>query len=162
MTKEEFLHDVSEWSSHRPLLFWALEIMKHSVDPVVEFGSGDGSTKFIRQYCIDNSMKFLTYDSNKEWAGKTGSTYIENFRTAGIYGPMSVALVDNAPGETRHEIMAIIKDICPLIVVHDSQEPGYELEKIWPLFKYRYDYKEFNTMASIVSNTIDVSLIKDL
>ncbi len=164
MTKEEFLEGVSDWCSHRPLLWWALNYRPVKLYPVVEFGSGEGSTEFLRKYCEDENTMFRSFDSSEEWAAKTGAVYIEDWRTADIYQNASIILVDNAPGEMRHEIMAIMKDRAELIIVHDSEPAatGYLLDRVWPLFKYRYDYKVFDTWATVVSNTIDVSLIKDL
>jgi len=47
MTKEDFLIDVQTWNDHLPLLWLALEATKDSELPVIEFGSGMGSTPYI-------------------------------------------------------------------------------------------------------------------
>lgn len=159
MTKEEFCKDIAGWDNHRRLLWPALEATKHLGLPVVEYGSGNGSTPYLRQYCKDNGLEFKTYDSHIEWAAQMDSIHIEDFRTADIYHPCCVALVDNAPGEMRHEEIAILKDIAQIIVVHDSETAatGYMLDRIWGLFKWRKDVMDGNTGASAISNFVDLN-----
>jgi len=163
MTQENFLKDVSNWNNHLPLLWLALEATIRSPYPVVEYGSGNGSTNYLRQHCFDNSREFISYDNNAEWAEQMGSILISDWSTADIYKRSSVILVDNSPGESRHEIMAIMKDRSDIIVVHDSEPAatGYLLDKIWPLYKYRINLTGGNTWASAVSNTIDLSIFVD-
>ena len=160
MNKEEFLKDVYGWDNHRPLLWLALEATIRSPYPVTEYGAGGGSTPYLRQYCSDANREFISYDSDREWADQMNSNLITNWSNADIYKRSSVILVDNAPGEMRHEIMAIMKDRADIIVVHDSEPEatGYFLEKVWPLFRYRVNLTGGNTWASAVSNTIDLSI----
>lgn len=160
MTKEQFLKDVSEWNNHLPLLWLALEATIRNPYPVIEYGSGLGSTNYLRQYCLQNHREFISYDNNREWAEQMGSNLITNWSNADIYKRSSVILVDNAPGEMRHEIMAIMKDRADIIIVHDSEPngKGYMLDKVWPLYRYRIDLTGGNTWASAVSNSIDLSI----
>ena|ERR1700760_152961 len=162
MTKEVFLKEVSGWNNHLPLLWLALEETKGSVLPVIEFGSGMGSTPYLRQYCQEAGREFNTYDGHKEWAEQMNSTLVTDWGTADIYKDSSVILVDNAPGEIRHEIMAIMKNRALIVVVHDSEAEatGYMLDKVWPLYKYRVNLTGGNTWASAVSNTIDLSIFE--
>ncbi|SRR6266496_541208 len=161
MTKDQFLRDVSGWNNHLPLLWLGLEDTQHNKHPVIEFGSGLGSTPILKQYCKDAGREFLSYDNNAEWAEQMGSILIPNWSTAEIYKRSSVILVDCAPGESRHEIMAIMKDRADIIIVHDTEKDGsgnYLYEKIWPLFKFRINLTGGSTWASAVSNTIDLSI----
>jgi hypothetical protein len=166
MTQEEFLKDIDTWCNHRVLLYEALELTKDSPYGVCEFGAGHGSTPFLRQYCKDANRTFVSYENDKEWADKVGSTFIDNFLTADIYTQYSVVLVDFAPGESRHEAVAILKDLARIIVIHDSEEGGsgnYMYSKIYPLFKYRKDYNitEGGAGATMLSNYIDFNPQKD-
>lgn len=161
MTKEKFLDNMGTWDNHRALLWQALELTKDSKLPVIEYGAGDGSTPYLRQYCLDANREFISYESNKEWAEKCGSVFIEDWMTADIYKDYSVVLVDCAPGEVRHEIMAVLKDKAEIIVVHDSEDAatGYMMYKVWPLFVYRKNYNKNGGGAesSMVSNKINVN-----
>lgn len=162
MTKEEFLKDVAPWCNHRYFLWEALQATEGSDLPVAEFGSGDGSTPFLRKYCEDAGRVFISYDGNQEWADKCGSIFIPDWRPADIYKPYSVVLIDHAPGEHRHEAIAILKDLADVIVIHDTEigAGGYMYDKIWHLFKYRVDHLPEGAGASAVSNSLDVSKFK--
>lgn len=161
MTQEYFLKDIDTWCNHRVLLWEALELTKDSSFGVCEFGAGHGSTPFLRQYCADANRTFVSYENDKEWADKCGSTFINNFLTSDIYTQYSVVLIDFAPGEHRHEAVAILKDLARIIVIHDSEVGGsgnYMYEKIYPLFKYRKDYNitEGGAGATMLSNYIQL------
>lgn len=160
MKKEQFLNDVAGWNNHLCLLWLALEETKSSPHPVIEFGSGQGSTKYLRQYCRESNRDFISYDNNREWADQMDSHLITNWSTADIYKRSSVILVDCAPGEIRHEIMAIMKDRADIVIIHDSEPEaiGYMLDKVWPLYRSRINLTGSKTWASAVSNSIDLSI----
>lgn len=133
--------------------------------PVAEFGSGLGSTSYLRDYCIYNNRLFYSYDSDWDWAQKMGSRHIDDWRAAeDIYKRYSVVLIDHAPGEHRHEAIAILKDLADIIVVHDTEKGagGYMFDKIWPLFIYRYDLAGEGAGATALSNKIDLSAMARL
>jgi len=146
-----FLKDVSNWCNHRPLLFAALEMTS---GPVIEFGSGDGSTKYLSAYCREYVRYFSTYDGNKEWADKTGSTYVEDWNDPVLYEPCSIAFIDHAPGEHRHIAIARFSQLADIVVIHDSEPAatGYMLDRIWHHFKARIDWESNGAWASMVSN----------
>lgn len=162
MEQSEFLKDVSTWNDHLPLLWLALEATKESNLPVAEFGSGFGSSTYLREYCKQNNREFLSYDNDKEWAEKTGAIHIPDWSTADIYKPYSVILCDEAPGDNRHKTVAILSDKADILVLHDSEENGggeYFYEKIWGLFKYRVNINKESggAGASAISNKFDVT-----
>jgi hypothetical protein len=159
MTKEEFLIDVQTWNDHLPLLWLALEQTKDSKLPVIEYGSGGGSTPYLRKYCLDNNREFISYDYNKEWAEKTGSTYVENWEQEIIYRECSVVLIDESPGEHRHESVLIMKDRADILVLHDVEEAGYMYDKCWEFFKYRVNCHkgQGGAEAAALSNKIDIT-----
>jgi len=150
MTKDEFLKDVGNWSNHRYLLWEALE---KTTGRVVEFGSGEGSTKFLSKYCQDNKRDFLSFDSNLEWANNTGAQFISNWDRLDLQN-IDVLLIDHAPGERRWIDIEKYKDIAKVIVIHDSEPSGhgYMLDKIWHLFPYRIDTETTGAWATLVSN----------
>ena len=155
MTKEIFLKNMTEWSSHRLLLWYAL---RHINGDVIEFGSGEGSTPFLYDYCVSTQRNFYSYENNKAWwSDKMGSYYVEDWNAADIYKKCAVILIDHAPGEHRHEAIAIMAQKAEIIVVHDSEEPGYMLDKVTPMFKYIV--KSIGTKIETValSNSIDVT-----
>jgi hypothetical protein len=154
MTKEGFCKEMTGDNNHRLLLWRALECTKGKV---VEFGSGWGSTPYLREYCLDSDRPFETYDNGKDWAERQGSTYVSDWDSIDPKG--SVILIDHAPGERRwYDVRKLLNNF-DIFVIHDSEPEGagnYQLENIWHLFKYRVDVKTVGAWATAVSNTIDV------
>jgi len=65
-----FLDDVQQWCSHRPLLQIALELTKDSQSPILELGTGYGSTEQLHRYIQNDNRKLFSLDTNKEWLTK--------------------------------------------------------------------------------------------
>lgn len=160
-----FLHNVSGWNDHRSLLYLALNLTNDCADPVIEYGSGEGSSGYLRAYCLDHDRPFFSYDSDKDWANKTGATFIEDWDKSDVFdGQISVAFVDHAPGEHRHIAMEKLANKADIVVIHDSEKiaTGYMLDKIWHLYKYRLNYNIEGACAAMVSNKIDVTVFDNL
>lgn len=161
MTKEEFLHDVSNWSNHRHLLWPALEATKDTKLPVLELGCGQGSTPYLRQYCADNGLELFSYDYSRQWAERFGAVPVDNWDNHSLWQKQyCVCLLDLSPGEYRKIALPKIK--AKIIVVHDSEPAAHNASdyQIRPLFRnYRFlkDYKTTGAWASAVSNFINVT-----
>lgn len=165
-----FLNDVTNWNNHRPLLLKAL--MCNSL-PILELGMGDGSTPFLQRYCQENDRILWSFDNNAEWAQKfylpnpPDNQFIDVFPADNIDfikqkigdRQWGVALVDNAPGESRWELIEFLKDKAEIIVVHDREPAatGYMLNKIYHLFDYKVDFQSDGAWATALSNVVDVS-----
>lgn len=157
MIRNSFLKEISGDNNHRLLLWYALRATKGNV---VEFGSGWGSTQYLRKYCLDENRTFESYDNGKDWAEKHGSTYVPNNNWDSINPEGGVILIDHAPGERRFIDIERLKDKFDIMVIHDSEPIGagdYKYENIWHLFKYRVDVKTDGAWATAVSNKIDMS-----
>lgn len=163
MTQESFLKDIGNWSNHRPLLWLALEATKGNV---LELGCGDGSTPYLQQYCQDTKRHLLSLDSNKEWADKFGASYAGDWSTYTEFNHISVALVDEAPGEHRKvSIEMLHKCQTEIVVVHDSEPRGwnasnYQVRPLFSKFKYAVDIKPneiHGAWATALSDTIDLT-----
>lgn len=182
MTKENFLHNVTDWENHRPLLWLALEATGSG--PVIEMGCGDGSTRQLHEYCSDTHRQLFSFDTDQDWINRFADCMththrfvriINNWHIAQDICPNpSVILVDHAPGERRIvDIKNYSDHMAPggIIVMHDTQPPptaaDYGYERIWNLFKYKVDLRvkmnenvsppQNRTWASAVSNDYDVS-----
>lgn len=165
--KELFVSE-NDWDSHRPMLYCAL---LNTNGAVVELGSGLGSTPLLRSYCADSNRAFYSFESNKEWAIKTGSIFVNGYIIRdgeSILNEMFINLmdlglmfIDFAPGEERKVALQQYAKMVAVLVVHDT-EPGaeyvYGLKEILSTFKYRKDYApEGKPWTTAVSNFIDVS-----
>jgi len=147
-----------DYSSHRELLYLVVSNNKEC-HPIAEFGSGYGSTPVLRKFCNENGIKFETWDTDKDWANLTGSTFVSSFKD--IFLLMGYILfIDGKPGEERKDLISIHKDKY-LLIIHDT-EPGanyvYGMADALSKFEYRLDYQpEGKPHTTAVSNFIDVT-----
>jgi hypothetical protein len=162
-----FLTEFNNWSNHRGLLLLGLHL---TGGDVMELGSGEGSTPYLRKYCENNRRSFQSYDNNREWCIKTGADYVYDWGNvidskANInYG---LIFVDHAPGERRHLDAIALSNAADILVLHDTEEGGagnYMWDKAWPYFKYRLNYNKTGggAGATLVSNKIDVNRFRGL
>lgn len=159
-----FLQTTGNWDNHRPLLLLGLFLTNGYV---VEFGSGEGSTKLLREYCAVHQRAFSTYENNEEWAEKTGSVYVKDWGGADVWAPCGLLFIDHAPGEHRKVAIEHMMDRADIIVVHDTEQGGagdYGFEPVFAKFKYRLNYNMTGggAGATMVSNKIDVNRFRGL
>jgi len=151
MTREEFLKDIGPWSSHRPLLWRALEATKGNTHPILEMGCGDGSTPYLQQYAKDTGRQLISMDSNQKWADKFGAVHTQSWDSGEWFykRAYSVVLIDHAPGEQRRVALQLFVEY-PIhisngvLVVHDSEPVGwnasdYRVRPLFGRFKYIVD-----------------------
>lgn len=159
-----YLDELNNWNNHRLLLLLGLALTKYDV---IELGSGDGSTAMLEDRCGLDNRSFSSYDSNKEWAAKTGATWIEDWDKADIWHPCDLLFVDHAPGEHRKVAIERMMDSADIIVVHDTEQGGagdYGFEPVFAKFKYRLNYNKTGggAGATAVSNKIDLNKFRGL
>lgn len=159
MTKEYFTQYESNWHSHRPLLWAALEATKHLRLPVLELGCGEGSTPRLQSYCKDNALQLLSYDYNADYARQYGGIHITNWDNLPWRREYGVVLVDESPGEHRKISIENLHH-AKILVVHDTEpaaDHGYRMRVELTKFKYMIDFQTDGAWASAVSNSIDVT-----
>jgi hypothetical protein len=159
MNIEEFLF-AENGNNHRPLMWLALELTKGSKLPVGEFGSGHGSTTWLRHYCKDDGREFYSYDNNPEWGDQFGSQYTSNWDDPRLYRDSSVVLIDQGPADARKDSIRFLVNKADIIVVHDAEEEpnnNYHLHEIWHLFKYRVRLKGPKIWTAALSKKIDLT-----
>lgn len=160
MTKSEFTQITSNYDSHRPLLWAALE----ATDGIVnEFGCGYGSTPFLYEYCMEENRPFKSFENNKEWADKLIGEYpivrVENWDDVELFD-VDLLFIDHAPGERRRIDIGKFANRAKIIVAHDTEpaaDHGYKMRAELKKFKYMIDYETDGAWASAVSNFIDVT-----
>jgi len=137
---------------------------------VLELGSGLFSTPYLHWVCFEK-RKLVTYEDNKQFLN-----FLEGFKNdlheikqvtdwdkIEIEKPWDVVLVDHSPAPRRKEEIRRLANYAKFIVVHDTQDETefeYQYHEIYPLFKYRFDYKKDPTNTSILSNFVDVSKLE--
>lgn len=144
MDREEFVKNLDPWSSHRPLLWKALELTRENRKPILEMGCGYGSTPYLQEYARKDGRELISMDSNKEWADKFGAIHTHAWHFAEWFyrSTYSVVLIDHAPGEHRREALGLfarysIHIANGVIVIHDSEPVGWNASdyQVRPLFK---------------------------
>lgn len=158
MKKTDFLKHLNNESNHRIFLWEALKLTDGLV---VEFGSGHGSTPFLREYCEKNDRTFESFENHPEWAKVTGSNLISDWNDIPLK-KADVLFIDHAPGERRKHELVIYKDAAKIIVIHDTEKAadhGYQCRQHFSKFKWG---AELNTPgggagAAILSNHVDLS-----
>ncbi len=164
------------WDNHRILLKLALEATRDSYEsrvlPILELGCGEGSTPVLREYLQQEFQShaiirtavmrtLMSYDYAEDWANKYGAVHVKDWDTDVDWNRRySVALVDESPGEQRHKSLMLLKNVCDIVIVHDSEprsEEGYMLQKVWPLYRYKVDLVSRGAWATAMSNTFDVT-----
>lgn len=167
MTKEQFIGEIENWNNYKPLLWEALEATFGSV---IEMGIGMGSTKILHDYCNANNRPLFSYENNEQWFDQYKHLNNEYHHMMCLTDNWDVVdnthllcgvlFVDHAPGERRHIDVELFKDKANIIVIHDTEpeaDHGYQMSKIWHLFKYVKHYQSAGAWASAVSNNIDVT-----
>lgn len=159
MTEREFLIEATA-DSHRPLLWFALELTDGDNDPVGEFGSGIDSTNYLRFYCQYRERMFYSYDNHKKWGDRWGSKFVDDWLDPVLYRKSSVVLIDQGPAEERHHSIWMLRNDAKILVVHDTEpvnSNSYQLFKIWSFFKYRINLRGPNIWTAALSNHIDLT-----
>jgi hypothetical protein len=162
-----FMDGISNWNNHRGLLWLSLHLTE---GPVMELGSGEGSTGYLRAYCARWGRIFQTFDNNQMWCDKTDSEFVEDWSPiiAGAAGTKrGLIFIDHAPGERRAPDTIKLANAADILVLHDTEEGGagdYKWEQAWPHFKYRLNYNKNGggAGATAVSNTIDLNRFRGL
>jgi hypothetical protein len=166
MKKEDFVKVTSNYNSHLPLLWEALEATDGLV---MEMGCGFGSTPFLSEYCKFNKRLFVSFENNKEWYKKLHDHFPEVRFTDDWKGSCfdscygedpSVLFIDHAPGERRKIDIALHAKHAQIIVAHDTEpaaDHGYKMRAELKKFKWMIDYETDGAWATAVSNFIDVT-----
>lgn len=158
------------YATHIPLI---ARCFLQTDGPVLELGCGEYSTLLLHELCQNTGRPLVTIDCDKDWMDrftdlslegmftheficvgmteefkKTGQAQIQDHKVWAEckridQNPWGLVFIDHRPGERRKDDILRLKDRAQVIVVHDSQEPGYGYEPIFAKFTHRFDYKRF-------------------
>lgn len=154
------------YGTHLPCLIKALE--KTNGD-ILELGTGIFSTPYLRYMCMLNNRKLVSYENFESWYKFLLKYYtpnqnheinfIDEYSKAPIDRSWDVVLIDQTPDISRSEEIRRLKDVAKYIVIHDanpSNDKVTHYSSIYPLFKYRTDWKGDNNSAVVLSNLVDL------
>jgi len=126
----EFSHRTQSYATHQPVL---CEAVLRSSGPVLELGSGEGSTHLLHLLCEQQRRALLTLDNDATWLGR----YEERFRSdSHEFGLVEdwyevlhsepvrttrwgVVFIDSSPWESRTLALRLLKNMATFVVVHD-------------------------------------------
>jgi len=129
--------------------------------PVLEIGSGLFSTPLLHWMCKDKGLRLYTYENVKEYLSFSKQFMSKTHRIRFVkdwnkveYPDLEwgVVLIDHGPAEQRHIDAIKFADKADYVILHDSDEDIYEYDKVYPYFKYRYDWKECKPWTTVLSN----------
>lgn len=113
---------------------------KGKLNSIVEFGCGNYSTKFF----TENSENTISIEmQSEEWYNKINNDFknCDNLQLVKLIGPydflnfkfpefIDLSFVDGH-GSSRPECINLMMHLnCPIIVAHDTEEPGYQWYKV--------------------------------
>lgn len=152
------------WASHYPLL---IKVMQITSGDVLELGMGMASTPLLHWLCFDTGRNLISYENNKKYYDMHirfhkdwhKIHFVEDWNKIDIIKPWSVALVDHSPARRRREDLKKLANCSQFVIIHDTQPEDnrfYRYERIWPMYKYRYDYTKDKPWTSVVSNFVNL------
>ena len=154
------------WSSYLPVLIKTLNL---SEGPVLEMGMGIFSTPVMHWLCLDRNRALVSYENNATYFHQSRAfmapwhqiKLVEDWSEAEIETThWGLVFIDHAPEARRGIDIKRVAHQADYIVTHDSEarnEHKYHLAKIYPLFKYRYDYQKKKPYTTVLSNFKDLT-----
>lgn len=150
--------------THMPTLIKAVQ---STTGDVCELGAGFFSTPLL--HWLTQGRKMVSYDNNpdyfnfmRQFRSKNHTVrLVKEFSEVDFDRHWSVVFIDHSPKRPLRRGMDAVKfKNADLVVLHDTEpeeETHYGYDKVFPHFKYRYDWKLCKPFTSVLSNTIDVT-----
>jgi hypothetical protein len=156
------------WSSHFPVLIKTIRI---TYGPILEIGTGLYSTPLIHWMCFDKKRPIVScehdpkyYKYSKQFSDTFHEIcFIDDWSKFDIRAYWDIVFIDCDSG-ARWGLAEKLCNNSQYIILHDTDPKlnnEYHYDKIFPLFKYRYDYIKASPNTSIVSNFNNVSNFMD-
>lgn len=155
-----------DWGSHLPIL---TKIVRMTDGPVLEMGMGIFSTPFLHWMCFPK-RKLVSYENDpgffeflKQYQQDFHDVhFVEDWDKIDIKKDWDVVFIDHKPSRRRIIDIKKLATRCQFMLIHDTQRnfKFCNYKEIWPLFKYRYDYKEANPWTTVLSNFHDLEFLK--
>lgn len=155
------------YATHLPVL---MEAIRRTKGDVLELGAGTFSTPYLHWELQRQGRKLLTIESDRKWSWFCQQYYdtplhrhlwVKSWDDSkeAINKKWDVVLVDHSPSERRIVEITLLAKKAKYIVIHDAEPKGerhYHYSKIYPLFKYRYNFTEASPNVTVLSNFVDL------
>lgn len=154
-----------EWGSHLPVL---IKMMSITDGDVLELGTGFYSTSFLHYACLMANRKLVSYDYQEKYYklmkgyGSDLHTvaHVPNWDKLDFQKNWDIAFIDHDPAERRIKDIEKLANFAKYVIVHDTSDKVYDYDKVFSLFKYRYDYKGAFPHTTILSNFVPLTNFK--
>ena len=158
----------SFYGSHMPVIS---RFMEATTGPVLELGMGIYSTPLLDLLCHEEKRELVSYDDDEKWFKENSEwesdyhkvNFTDNYDKIDIESKhWSVVLVDHKPALRRIVEIKRLANNADYVIIHDSEpecDKFFKYSKIYPLFKYRYNYTKCRPNTTILSNFFDPSLL---
>ena len=150
--------------THLPVLS---KLLRHTTGSVLELGAGFNSTPLLYWTCRLEKRTFESYENDPRWCEKMGSftSLIKDWGKVDIDNDFwSIVFIDCRPALERHRLAIRMKDRTEFVVLHDSEpeiDRFYAYRRVYPHFKYRYDFTKLKPNTVVLSNFRDPRFILD-
>jgi len=155
------------YATHLPMLIAA--VCKTS-GPILEMGCGEYSTYILHEICKLNCRRLVSTEEKLEWFKKFEYLrtdwhefyFVRDWASFVLLDSVKwdVVFVDHAPGERRKFDIDRLRNNATYLVIHDTEEAGYQYEPVLQSFKHRFDYKKLNPWTSVVSEFCSLDFLK--
>lgn len=153
--------NAKQMGTHMPVL---LKLIPQTTGDVCELGAGLYSTPLLHWLC--QGRKLVSYENDPEYLHYAKKFQSHNHRIRemdqlDLKRHWGVVFIDHHATKKccKRGDMALKFENADIIVLHDTEPNSrdeYHYEQVFPLFKYRYDWKECLPHTSVLSNKIDV------
>lgn len=149
-----------KYGSHLPVL---MAVVHKTKGDILELGSGLFSTPYLHGISVLTKRQVLTLDNDSRWldyfrhyqSPNHTLTHATNWDKAPIDKVWDLALVDHAPASRRIVDIKRLAHLAKYIIIHDSNgryEQDYHYSRIYPLFKYKFDFIAAHPSTTVLSN----------
>ena len=156
------------YGSHLPVL---MKIVGETSGPILELGLGLYSTPYLHYTCLPTQRSLSSYDHDAGWiryfrdcrSDFHSVNFIDNWDLLDCTGRWDVVLIDHGPDARRYVEARRLAGQTKYLILHDSDPENdnlYQYSKIYPLFKYRYDYTTCKPHTTVLSNFVDLGNFK--
>ena len=148
--------------THLPVLSKLLNVEKGSI---LELGAGYNSTPLLYWTSKAEDRFFRSFENYREWCDKMPhmTTYVDNWENIPVVDSTfwGIALIDHRPALRRHVDAIRLKNNARFVVIHDSEseiDRFYCYRRVYPHFKYRFDYTLLKPNTTVLSNFTDPNI----
>ena len=159
------------YATHIPVVTAMLQRVSQLDGPILDMGCGNYSSYALSMFSRVTKRKVFTLEEKKDWIKNFEhlQTDLHKFQWVHKWEECAlidehrwnIVLVDHAPGERRKEDIKRLTNNADYLIVHDTEEGGYQYETVLPSFKYRYDYKVVRPWTTVVSNVYNLDFLNE-